>query len=221
MAPAFVPDAAAVAPAFSQSALPEVGRALGWPLGTMALQSRSSNFLGWVTFTVPATATSGQVYAVGFTNLSGGLDRDTSYTLETRSATVVVNGSAPAASICSDEWKAHFFGGPAGSLAADTSDPDGDGVPNWMEYLAGTDPTDRTSRLQFNSAARQGTAAKAQMAVGWLTAPGRAYEVQWATNLTKAPWSTLTTVAGDGAPTGCLDTNATGATRFYRLRLLP
>ena len=72
--------------------------------------------------------------------------------LETRSASVTVGGPAVPASICSDDWKLHFFDSLTDPRAADTADPDGDGMPNWMEFLAGTSPIDPTSKLQFTSA---------------------------------------------------------------------
>jgi hypothetical protein len=88
--------------------------------------------------------------------------------------------------------------------------------------LAGTDPTDPTSKLQFNGAVTQVVNGHTQMAVHWLTAPGKAYEVQWSSNLVGGTWNTLTTVSGDGTVTSYTDTNvSSSAMRFYRLRLLP
>ncbi len=40
-------------------------------------------------------------------------------------------------------WTQAYFGGPTDN----TADPDGDGLPTWMEYLLGTDPTRAESRL--------------------------------------------------------------------------
>ena len=63
-------------------------------------------------------------------------------------------------------------------LAADAADPAGTGMPNWMAYLAGTDPTSPASKFQFSGIARP----KGQSPPGlqWLTAPGKAYELQCA-----------------------------------------
>ena len=60
--------------------------------------------------------------------------------------------TAPPATICSDEWKIRFFGSTTNPAAADNADPDGDGVPNWMEFLAGTDPTSALSKFQLTGA---------------------------------------------------------------------
>jgi hypothetical protein len=65
-------------------------------------------------------------------------------------------GSCPAAlqpaSITSDEWKIAFFGSLTNSQAGDNVDADGDGALNWQEYVAGTNPTNALSCLQFTSA---------------------------------------------------------------------
>ena len=143
------------------------------------------------------------------------------YDFETRSATVVVGGSAPPAFICSDEWKLHFFGSLANPSAGDLADADGDGVPSWREYMAGTDPTDPNSRLQLSGSLIPAGKAQSRMAIYWLTAPGRAYEVQWASNLSGGVWSVLAAVSGDGTVASCFDTNMTATVRYYRLRVVP
>jgi len=196
--------------------------AFGWPLVPMpsfTCQSGTSNFLGWVSFTIPSTAQAGQIYMVSFANADGAPDMNTQYDFEARSAYVTVSGPAIPASICSDEWKIYFFGSVTNPLAADTADPDGDGIPNWMEYLAGTDPTSPNSKLELNGFATP--KSQSQAGIQWLTAPGKAYELQSCTNLAGGAWNTLTTVTGSGALTNCVDTNAGSAPHYYRLHLLP
>jgi len=193
----------------------------GWALGSFNYLSQSSNFLGWLTFTVPLSAQSGQTYSVSFANADGAPDLSTQYDFETRSAAVAVGSAAPRASICSDDWKTHFFGSLSSPTAGDLVDADGDGVPNWMEYLAGTDPTDANSRLQLNAALTLISKGQARMQVRWQSAPGKAYDVQWSSSPVGGVWSTLTTLTGDGAPASCTDTNSTAAMRYYRLQVRP
>jgi hypothetical protein len=213
--------AAGVAASTFQVASPPGQTGHGWALGSFNFLSDSSNFLGWVTFTVPATAQAGQVYTLSFGGADGSPDLNSEYDFETRSAYVAVSAPAPQPSICSDEWKVCFFGSLTNPSAADSADPDGDGVPNWMEYLAGTDPTDAKSKLHFSSAAKQVVSGRPQVTLQWLTAPGKAYQVQWATRPGGGAWSALTTVSGNGAVASCADTNTTAAARFYRLQVLP
>jgi hypothetical protein len=193
----------------------------GWVLNAFSFVPRSSNFLGTVRFVIPNTAQSGQVYTVSFTNACGAPDLTTEYDFETRRASVTVGGPAVAPSVCSDEWKLNFFGSLTNPSAADLADPDGDGVPNWLEYLAGTDPTDPSSCLQFSQAGMQVVNGQPQLAIQWLTAPGKAYEVQWSSSLAGGVWNVLGTVSGDGTITAFPDTNVTSDARFYRLRVLP
>jgi hypothetical protein len=219
-APQFNSTAGVVSP-FIQQSFKAGETAFGWslvPAPSFNCQPGTSNFLGWVSFTIPSTAQSGQVYTVSFPNADGAPDMSTQYDLETRSANVTVNGPAIPASICSDEWKIYFFGSVTNPLAADSADHAGTGMPNWMAYLAGTDPTSPASRFQFSGIARP--KGLSQASLQWLTAPGKAYELQWSTNLAGGAWNTLTTVIGSGVLTNCVDTNAGGAARYYRLHLL-
>ena len=193
----------------------------GWALGSFDYLSRSSNFLGWITFTMPATAQAGETYLVSFVNVDGAPDLSTQYDFETRSAYVALGGVAPPPSICSDEWKIHFFGSLSNPLAGNLVDADGDGVPNWMEFLAGTDPTNPNSWLQLSIAITQTGDMQSQRTLHWLTAPGRAYEVQCSPNPSGGLWSTLATVSGDGTVATCADSKSTASALFYRLRVLP
>jgi hypothetical protein len=196
--------------------------AFGWPLDSFGWQSRSSNFLGWVTFRVPANAVAGQAYQLSLENADGSPDATTQYSFETRSATITVNAPAPPPSTCSDEWKAHYFGSATNAAAADNADPDGDGIPNWMEFLAGTDPNNAQSKLQLDtSGVATNSWGQHQMNLRWLTAPGHAYALQWSTNLVSGPWHTLQTVSGNGAITNCPDINPSESCRYYRLYVLP
>ena len=51
----------------------------------------------------------------------------------------------------SDEWKVKFFGSVDSPDAAPDADPDKDGLPNWKEYLAVTNPTDAQSHLHLGT----------------------------------------------------------------------
>ncbi|HXP59249.1 MAG TPA: hypothetical protein VN829_02100 [Dongiaceae bacterium] len=219
--PQFIPAAAGIpAPSLQLSSQPGE-MAFGWPLGTVDFLSRSSNFLGLVAFTIPASALPGHVYSLSFANADGAPDLQTQYELETRSASVTVQGPAIPASICSDEWKLNFFESLTDPRAADNADPDGDGMPNWMEFLAGTSPVDPNSKLEFNPPEAAVVNGQTRTVLHWLTAPGRAYEVLCSPQASGGPWKVLTTVSGDGAIAACPDTNAPTAECYYRLRLLP
>lgn len=194
--------------------------AAGWNVGQLALPALSSNLLGFVRFTVPVTAPAGSSYAVSFANADGSPDFFTQYNFETRGASVWVQRTAPAPlSVISDEWKIAFFGSATNPLAADLADPDGDGVPNVLEYLAGTDPTRSTSRVQLNpNGWRNGGR---DLAFQLLSAPGKLYVLESNTDLLRPSWVPVVTNLGDGNLREFIQTVTPGAPRYYRLRVLP
>lgn len=192
--------------------------AAGWNIGQLALPALSSNVLGFVRFTVPASAPAGSRYQVIFTNADGAPDFSTQYDFETRSASVWVQRAAAAPpSLISDEWKAAFFGDPANPLAEDLADPDGDGVPNMAEYFAGTNPTQSGSRVQLTPGWRN---SGQDLAFQLLSAPGKLYVLEGSSNVQNPNWLPIATNLGDGQMQEFIQSNS-GGLRFYRLRVLP
>lgn len=191
-----------------------------WNLGQVAMAAASSNLLGAVRFTVPATASAGASYAVTFANADGAPDFFTQYNFETRGASVWVSRSAPTPlSITSDEWKTAFFGGAAGADAADLADPDGDGVVNALEYLAGTNPTLATSRVQLAPGGWRNGGR--DLAFQLLSAPGKYYVLESNTDLVSPNWTPIVTNLGDGNLKEFIQAVTPGGPRYYRLKVLP
>jgi hypothetical protein len=191
-----------------------------WNLGQLAMPATSSNLLGFVRFTVPATATAGASYSVSFANADGAPDFFTQYNFETRAASVWVSRPAPAPlSIISDEWKVAFFGSAANASAADLADPDNDGVVNALEYLAGTDPTLATSRVQLTPGGRRNGGR--DLAFQLLSAPGKYYVLESNTDLLNPNWTPVVTTLGDGNLKEFIQTVTPGGPRYYRLKVLP
>ena len=82
--------------------------------------------------------------------------------------------------------------------SVDYADPDGDGMNNYQEFLAGTIPTNSASVLsvQINKPAQmprgqQFSQMQQGMFLSWNTQPGLTYQVQTTTNFTS--WSNLGT----------------------------
>lgn len=213
------------APGYQVPLTSEIGCAWALPLdgqaGTLLLPSQSSNLLGFVRFRVPDTASSGQSYAVHFTFVDGAPNTTTEYSFETRSAQVRVGAAAAPGSITSDEWQIAYFGEVGTLEGADTADADRDGVPNWQEFLAGTDPRDPASKLQFRESRVQTSGGSKQVVLRWQTVPGRVYEIREAASPNAAVWNWRASFTGDGAEAAFVETNAGGAARFYRLRIQP
>jgi hypothetical protein len=79
------------------------------------------------------------------------------------------------------------------SLAAtDTlamTDSDHDGLLNWEEFHAGTDPTDAGSVFRISSTGRADT----QQTIRWRAVIGKRYSIQFKTTLSNAEWTTVET----------------------------
>ena len=113
-----------------------------------------------------------------------------------------------------DDWqRAHF-----GYVGIDPSaDPDHDGMSNYAEFWAGTDPLDGNSFLAVDAASlRTGT----QVQVSWRSVLGQSYVVSYSNDL--VTWNALgSPIRGNGAVVSVTDTTPIGQLpqRFYRVAL--
>jgi len=191
-----------------------------WSFGSFAAPLQGSNYLGTISFQVPPGAAAGASYALHFVGVDGA-PGDAAYQLESHPGYVwVMSAAQQAASITSDEWKLAFFGSLTSSQAADNVDADGDGALNWQEYLAGTNPTNALSRLEFTSASFT-TNGVSGVAINWLTAPGKNYILESSPALKGAAWTPINSNTGDGNVYQFTDTNYSGGARFYQIEIQP
>jgi len=192
-----------------------------WDLGAFNPPLTGRQRIGVVRFVVPVGARAGSAYRVRFEVVDGAPDMASPYAFESRPGLVWVAAENPAQfqDPITDEWRRHFFGAASATLADAMADADGDGVPNWKEYLAGTNPVDRGSRLQL--AAERLAAGVKGVGLRWLSAPGKAYVVESASDVVNGPWTVVAEgIAGDGSVKQVIDTaSAQGGKLFYRIRL--
>ena len=101
-----------------------------------------------------------------------------------------------------------------------TGDADGDGFADAHEYRAGTNPTNASSLLRFSGTNEW---VQAGVVVRWLSAEGRSYSVDRATNLLGAePFASLGIRTSTPPLNVYTDVTASGAGPFiYRIRLAP
>jgi hypothetical protein len=116
-----------------------------------------------------------------------------------------------------DDWELAYFN----TLARDgTGDYDGDGQTDWMEFQAGTDPTNAGSVLRVITLS---TPTSGPVRIFWSAVLGKKYRVQFKNSLLDPAWTDLPgdVVAAD--TTGFADDATSGATgqRYYRVRLVP
>lgn len=99
------------------------------------------------------------------------------------------------------------------------TDLDGDGMTNFAEYLAGTDPQLATSLLRVTSVNRAPTTCT----VHFDAIAQKKYRLEYKAALTDAEWLMLPIADFVSPTTGnqqIIDTTATGTKRFYRLRII-
>jgi hypothetical protein len=121
------------------------------------------------------------------------------------------------ANAVSDAWERAYFGSLLPGNAAQT-DADHDGASDYAEFVAGTNPTNATSRLGFTPALAE---AQDTLRLTWTSQPGRAYAIETSPDLRSwtpandwqlATGITMTTIVP--RPNG-------SRTRFYRLDVRP
>ncbi|HWX20771.1 MAG TPA: alpha-L-fucosidase [Candidatus Binatia bacterium] len=120
-------------------------------------------------------------------------------------------------------WQIEYFGDPDSPSAAAGADPDGDGVSNWNEFLAGTNPTNRNSALRLISVTQESGGRR----LTWMTAGVRSNVLQVAAEPFDASFNdlsgTIVLPATGDTVTNYLDAAASTnpGPRFYRVREEP
>jgi hypothetical protein len=121
-------------------------------------------------------------------------------------------------------WKQQYGFDPLDPAVAN-ADPDGDGMSNLQEYLAGTDPTNSASVFCITSLAATGN----DVLVSWITGINRTNALQSTAGDASGSYSTnnftdiFTVTNTVGSVTNYLDPGAATnfPSRFYRVRLVP
>ena len=120
-----------------------------------------------------------------------------------------------------DQWENQYF---PGQTLNPLADADGDGTSNLMEYVAGTNPTDRSSKLQPT-----GTHNGSIYTMPIQTVAGRNYKVWVTKNLSS--WTLQQSYTGDGTqkvftfdettiPPGPLHASNHPSTYFFRVEVV-
>jgi hypothetical protein len=201
--------------------LPLNQTAAAWNLGAFNPPLQGRRFLGNLQFTIPIAAFKGNYYTVTFANADGAPDGMTQYNFETVNGSVWVRTPAlHPKEMISVEWKTHFFGDPDHPMAHPDADPDQDGIPNWKEYLAGTDPTLASSRLRLLPLEKRFHNGEEKLALRWLSAPGKRYLLEGSNDLSATAWIPLAhDLPGDGGWKEWLVPQPGQAPKFYRLQI--
>ena len=132
-----------------------------------------------------------------------------------RGGTVDIGGyefQSPA-SIISYQWL-QYFGLPLDSSVA-LADADADGMNNWQEWIAGTNPTNNDSVLRLAVPNKYPWGLE----ISWQSVGGKMYFIQRGTNLAEAAFTSIrSNIVGQAGSTFYTDTSARGsAPYFYRV----
>lgn len=128
----------------------------------------------------------------------------------------LVSGTLPADTDgdgLADAWEQQYFGG---LTANPDEDPDGDGMTNLREYLAGTNPVDAQSRFEVVEI----NPLPAGIQIRWSSQPNRSYRVRRSGTLLADPSVYQIVQSGLAAtpPTNeFLDTTTVGGAQFFYL----
>ncbi|MEI8122440.1 MAG: DUF2341 domain-containing protein [bacterium] len=112
------------------------------------------------------------------------------------------------------EWWLAQYGWTNNFNAAETNDADHDGMLNWQEWIAGTDPTNRSSVLSVTSLFPEGSG----FVLHWTSVSNRFYGVDRATNLILPSFDVIATNLPAAPPVNVYTDQVPGIGKaFYRI----
>jgi DNA/RNA endonuclease G (NUC1) len=119
-------------------------------------------------------------------------------------------------------WQIRYFGSTTSPSAALDADPDGDGMNNQQEFLAGTDPNDSASAFRISNISTEGD----DLRITWMTGNGKTNALQSASGEDGYSTNTFTDLFivtnTIDSTTNYLDLGAVtnAPARYYRVRLV-
>ena len=117
-----------------------------------------------------------------------------------------------------DRFQRRHFANFTAPEAAPEADPDGDGINNVGEQIAGTDPVNRASFFAIDRVLQNA----AGTTVEWRSCPGKRYQIFTKPDFGPGPWTRIgLPVTATAIHSSFHDAGATDEIRFYRVQVLP
>ena len=115
----------------------------------------------------------------------------------------------------SDAWEKYYFGS-VSTNRTQATDSDRDGMSDYAEFIAGTNPTNAASKLALSVTVQSNRFFQLQ----WAAMPGRLYQVWGSTNL--AAWTPVTDwQQASGNLMSSSGTNLNSSPYFFRVQVRP
>ncbi len=215
------PDAAFGPVSFSSSE--SIGNA-----AVACLNSDSEGISGDVTiaklrFTIPANAKPQDAYFVRVARFSASPDgfsgvpvivEDGLVTLSNRDGSSLGDGIP-------DSWRLKYFGSLENVLGLANADADGDGVPNWVEYRAGSNPNDTTSALRLKGHGQLSGGSPGVIVLRWPSILNKQYVLESSIRVFGGVWlPTSSALVGTGGELSLEASTGVDAQRFFRVRVV-
>ena len=116
----------------------------------------------------------------------------------------------------SDAWEKYYFGSVTANRTQST-DTDGDGMTDYAEFIAGTNPTNAASKLIFLGMTAQ---SNKLIQLEWAAIPGRIYQIQRSTNY--VAWAPVSDwVQASASPMSWSTTNSNFRSCLFRVQVRP
>ncbi len=172
--------------------------------------------IGYLTITIPSTATAKSAYAIHFDHASASPNGLAAFPKHTLTGLVTLssrtnsyyNDGIP------DSWRLRWFGTLYNVLSESNACPSGDGIDNWEKYVAGVDPN--VANDFPSTTAKSPVPTGYTTAIQWPSVSGVQYVVLRSSNLFGGAWTVLSTNTGTGGELEFDDQN-TGQTLYYRV----
>ena len=135
-----------------------------------------------------------------------------------------------------DAWQIQYFGSATDPKAAPNANPSGDGVPNWLKYSLGMDPTIAGQAVPggvvlangknlvnpvVDPSATNTIAIYTAAEIAFNTEVGKTYQVQAISSIGQT-WSNIgAAIQGTGSPMSYVTPTRAGAQQFYRVVSTP
>ncbi len=175
---------------------------------------------------IPATAPAASYYQIVFTKTSASPSGLGTFPQTARNGLVKLTAGSRSSwnDGIPDTWRFRYFGSLTDPASAAALDADGDGVSNWAEYKAGTNPKDANSVLRLQSRmdkSELGADGKPAVILYWSSVEGTRYIIEAAASLSNPQWTPVANdLAGTGEEMECKDISGSDTSyKYYRVRV--